>query len=429
MKLSCYTHISPSASDSDSKVLFCTKNASTILVPSGLLEDIEKGGLSGEETESLVELGFLVPSHEEEKREMLGFIREMNDRSRSMRYVVVLNLDCNLACKYCFEGTRKGKHFLSDEVEARFIDFVKRSDLSHKDGIQITFYGGEPLLSIPRIESISRKIRAFSEKKGLTYGFLLVTNGTLLTAEAVGRLALLGLTGAKVTLDGPKEVHDSFRPFRNGAGSFDIIVRNIDDVCERVRIQIGGNYTRKQYREFPRLLDHLLERGITPARVPDVKFDPVVNESSEFALPDFRDGYESSDEPWLVEASLRLRDEVLRRGFRQPKMAPSPCLMELDASLVIHYNGAIYKCPGLIGRKNCSIGDVTKGTGDYRGSHGLDDWKNEVCLACAYLPLCFGGCKYVKLVEDGSMRGTQCRKKYFDRTLAGLLAQDIKYDL
>jgi uncharacterized protein len=263
----------------------------------------------------------------------------------------------------------------------------------------------------------------------LTYSFSLVTNGTLLTAEAVGRLEPLGLKSAKVTLDGPREVHDSFRPFRNGAGSFDIIVRNIDDACDRVRIQIGGNYTRKQYREFPRLLDHLLERGITPARVLDVKFDPVVNESREFALPDFHDGYDSSDEPWIVEATILLREEVLRRGFRQPKIVPSPCLMESDASLVVHFDGTIYKCPGLIGRKNCCIGDVAKGMIDYRGSHGLDDWKNDECLACAYLPLCFGGCKYVKLVEDGSMRGTQCRKKYFDRALAGLVAQDIKYDL
>jgi uncharacterized protein len=429
MPLSRYTHISASASDSDSKVLFCTKNSSTILVPSVLIEDMEKDGLTAEEKQSLADLGFLVSSHDEEKQEMLGFIEELNALNRSMKYVVVLNLDCNLGCKYCFEGKRKGRHFLSDEVEARFIAFVKRSDFSNKDGIEITFYGGEPLLSIPRIESISLKVRSFAEKKGLTYGFSLVTNGTLLTAEAVGRLAPLGLIGAKVTLDGPKEVHDSFRPFRNGAGSFDIIVRNIDDVCDRVRIQIGGNYTRKQYREFPRLLDHLLERGITPARLPEVKFDPVVNESSEFALPDFRDGCDSTDEPWLTEATLLLREEVLKRGFRQPKIVPSPCLMQMDASLVVHYDGTLYKCPGLIGRKDCCIGTVLKGTTDCRGSHGLDDWKNDECLACAHLPLCFGGCKYVKLIEGGSMRGTQCRKKYFERTLAGLIAQDVKYEL
>jgi uncharacterized protein len=72
---------------------------------------------------------------------------------------------------------------------------------------------------------------------------------------------------------------------------------------------------------------------------------------------------------------------------------------------------------------------VLKGPGEYRSSHGLDDWKIDDCLACAYLPLCFGGCKYLKLVREGSMRGVNCQKKYFDRVLAELVAQDIRYGL
>lgn len=55
--------------------------------------------------------------------------------------------------------------------------------------------------------------------------------------------------------------------------------------------------------------------------------------------------------------------------------------------------------------------------------------KNEACLACSYLPICFGGCKYMKLPQDVTMRGVNCRKEYFDKTLAQFVAQDIKYDL
>jgi uncharacterized protein len=429
MVLSKYTKIYPSVEGVDSRILYSTKNAATIIVPSGMIDEIEKGGLSDEEKETLVGLGFLVTGLEQEKREMLGFISELNALNKSMRYIIVLNLDCNLGCKYCFEGVRKGKFYLTDEVEARFIDFVKRSDLSNKENIQVTFYGGEPLLSTERIVSISEKIRSFADSRGIQYSFSLVTNGTLLTPEVVRRLTPLGLKSAKVTLDGPKEVHDAFRPFKSGAGSFDIIVRNIGAVCDSLHIQVGGNHTRGNYRKFPLLLDYLMDRGLTPGMIPVIKFDPVINESSEFALPDFHDGCDSTEEPWLVEAAILLREEILKRGYRQPKVVPSPCLMELDDSFVVNYDGTLYKCPGMIGRKECCIGDVANIASDSRASHGLDDWKNEDCLACSYLPLCFGGCKYSKLVRDGNMRGVNCRKKYFDGTLEELVAQDVRYNL
>jgi uncharacterized protein len=409
-------------------MLFSAKNAAAALVPSEMIEDIKQGGVSGEEQETLAELGFLVPSADAEKREMLGFLDELNALNRTFNAIVVLNLDCNLACKYCFEGTRKGKHYLSPETADAFVDFVQRRDLSNKDEIQLVFYGGEPLLNIDGIVHISEKIKPFAEKKGLKYGFSLITNGTLLTPRIVQRLQPFNFQGASVTLDGPREVHDSFRPFRDGAGSFDTIVKNIQAIRDMTDVQIGGNYTRENYREFPRLLDFLPEAGLGPDKISFVKFDPVVNESSEFAPPDFHDGCISIQEPWLIEASLFLREEILKRGYRTQKIMPSACMMQYDDNLVMNYDGTLFKCPGLIGRKDFIIGDVQTGTADYRRSHNLDNWKNEECLACTYLPLCFGGCGYMKLLRDGTMCGVDCKKEYFDAVLETMLAQEMRYE-
>ncbi len=429
MKLSAYAKIFPHPKECGSAILFSTKRASAVLVPSDLIEDIEKGHLSAEEQETLSNLGFLVRNEEEERREMLAFTRELNVRDRSFNFTVVLNLDCNLGCRYCFEGTRKGKYYLSDETAGRFIEFIQRRNYSNKEEIKITFYGGEPLLSTDRIVGLSEEIGSFAKRNSLKFSFSLVTNGTLLTPAVVRRLAPLGLTSAKVTLDGPKEVHDSFRPFKSGKGSFDVIVRNIKAICDLIEVQIGGNYTKDHYREFPRLLDHLGENGLTPDKVSWIKFDPVVNESSEFAPPDFNDGCCSSDEPWLCDAAVYLREEILRRGYRTAKVRPSACIIELDDNIVVNYDGALYKCPALIGRKSCCVGDLAGALADYQTSHDLGAWKNEKCLACAYLPLCFGGCKYLALLQSGDLKGVNCRKEFFDGTLRQLIAQDIKYDL
>ena len=429
MKLSRYTKVYPSPDSADSVILFSTKRASAVLVPKDLLADIEAGRLSGEEQAELAGLGLIATDHAAERQEMLSYIQDLNARDRTMKFIVVLNLDCNLACRYCFEGTRKGKKYLSDEVAARFVEFVRTRDYADKDEIRITFYGGEPLLSVDRVAEISGRIGSFAEGRGMRYRFSLVTNGVLLTPQAVKRLRPLGLASAKVTLDGPKDVHDAFRPFKGGAGSFDVILRHLGEVADVIRIQLGGNYTKDSYRRFPGLLDLLRERGLGPDRIAAVKFDPVMNESSEFALPDFRDGCSSMDEPWVTEASVQLREEILKRGYATPKTMPSPCMMERDHSFVMDHDGILYKCPGLIGRQGCSVGDVRSGTAPCRDSHGLDDWKNEECLACAYLPLCFGGCKYQKIVRENSMRGVQCQKAYFDRVLGPLVAQDIRYGL
>jgi len=428
MHLSKYSKIYPSMEDNNSVILYSTKNAAAVLVPSSLIQDIEKNCLSDEEEQSLTDLGFLVHNHAQEKQDMLGFIRDLNSMNRSLNYVLVLNLDCNLACTYCFEGGRKGKFYLSDETADQFVDFVKHKSMGKKE-LKITFYGGEPLLSMERIEGISKKLLLFAEQQGLAYGFSLVTNGTLLTPGNVKRLTYLGLKSAKVTLDGPGRIHNRFRPFRSGTGSFDTIMKNIKDVCGMMRIQIGGNYTEEHYREFPELLDELIAKGLGPGTIPMIKFDPVVNESTEFAPSDFNDGCASINEPWISEASLYLREEILKRGYRTQKIMPSPCAIERETSLVVNYDGTLYKCPGLIGRTGCRVGDLKSGLNNYGKSHDLDAWKNEECLACEYLPLCFGGCKYMKLIHDGTMHGINCQKEYFDRSLGELVRQDIRYDL
>ena len=104
-------------------------------------------------------------------------------------------------------------------------------------------------------------------------------------------------------------------------------------------------------------------------------------------------------------------------------------MMEYKNNILVNYDGSIYKCPGLIGREAYKIGDIKTGVKDYLKSHNLDNWKNEECLDCAYLPLCFGGCRYMKLVRDGNMDGVDCRKPYFDACLETLVKQDIRYGL
>ena len=427
MQLSKYIKTYVHADDPDYLLLYSTKRASTILLPKTALELIEKGELEPSDQKVLFELGFLVPDRDEEKREMLGLIDEINRRAGRFNVIVVMNLDCNLRCTYCYEGNMKGKRYMSAETLGLLVDFLETRALSRGKDVHIDFYGGEPLLSFDDIRRVSERLKSLSEGRGLTYSFNLVTNGTLLSKAKAGELSALGMKSARITLDGPKGNHDAFRPFKSGSGTFETIVKNIKEVYDILSIQIGGNYTEENYTSFPELLDHLIAEGLSPEKFLIVKFDPVVKPGGRFALPEFRDGSESINEPWIFRAALFLREEILKRGFKTPKILPAPCMIGLTNDVVVNYDGTIYKCPGFIGWQGFEAGDLRNGMADIAESHALEIWKNEQCLDCEYLPLCFGGCRFMKVLRDGDIHGIDCRKPYLDATLETLVRQDITY--
>ncbi len=429
MELSRYLRIYP-AKNPRNVILYSTKNAAIVELPRNIADRLPDVDLSGEDRKTLRQAGFLVQDVGKEKREFLTYIDKLNGLNKSLSIKLVMNLDCNLACKYCFEGKRKGGQYITKKTADDFIGFVKKTVRRQKEikEILITYYGGEPLLSRALIISISERLKSFVEDKGLRLKLYLTTNGTLLTKETVRKLKLLGLKEALVTLDGPSDIHNSFRPFKGGTGSFDAIVKNIKDVGSRVRIALNGNFVKDNYRRFPALLHYLEDEVIDISKMPSVQFSPVVAESEDFG-PGFHEGCASVSEPWFPMASVWLREEILKRRGRQARTEPGLCMMEYENNILVNYDGGIYKCPGLIGREEFRIGDICSGTKDYRKSHNLDNWKCDDCLDCVYLPLCFGGCRYMKLVRDGNMNGVDCRKDFFDAALEKLVKQDIKYGL
>jgi uncharacterized protein len=409
-------------------LLFSTKKASLILLKEETFRKIEKGNLSSSDEARLKKLGMVVDNREEEKRAVLSLFDNLNAKNPGLNVTVVLNLDCNFSCIYCYEGELKGKLYMSPETAESLIEFIKERFTEDKNSLLIDFYGGEPLLSIDLIKSISRELKSFVESKGGTYRFTLITNGSLLKRKVAEELAPLGLERVKITLDGPPEVHNRFRPFKSGAGSFDTIIRNIKETWDLVKISLGGNFESNTYKKFPQLLDYLIKEGLTPEKVAVVKFDPVMKcPEGEISPAVYKGGCMSLDEPWLIEAAALLREEILKRGYHTPKIAPILCVVENRDAYVVNFDGVIYKCPAFIGKENFAVGGLRTGVSDYTTSYKLSIWKNEECAECVYLPLCFGGCRYLTFIQDGSIERVDCKKAFFDASLETLIKQEIRY--
>ncbi len=137
---------------------------------------------------------------------------------------------CNLDCSYCFflskEMLYPGSRFrMADELLETYIhqliDAHARAAI-----VQIAWQGGEPtLMGVDffrrSVELVNRSLRP-----GQRAEYTIQTNGTKLDAEWAAFFAehafLVG-----ISIDGPREIHDTFRVTRGGRGSFDQVMRGL----------------------------------------------------------------------------------------------------------------------------------------------------------------------------------------------------------
>lgn len=136
---------------------------------------------------------------------------------------------CNLRCEYCpysghlYVNRQHSEKKMSWETAKKAIDFyIQNSSNSYYIGL--AFYGGEPLLEFELIKKCVNYIESQIYDKEVRFD--ITTNATLLNDEIVAFLVKHNFQ-LLISLDGPKEIHDRFRRFVNGEGSFQKVIYNI----------------------------------------------------------------------------------------------------------------------------------------------------------------------------------------------------------
>ena len=119
----------------------------------------------------------------------------------------------------------KKKSVISYNVIEQFIQYLKLQQ-EEFSGLNITIYGGEPLLSLKRILYLHKKVSELN--KNITY--FVITNGYLLSLNVYKILMELPVKHFQVTIDGFKETHNKNRPHKRNNDSFEQIIKNLDDI-------------------------------------------------------------------------------------------------------------------------------------------------------------------------------------------------------
>lgn len=311
--------------------------------------------------------------------------------------------DCNLSCKYCFaeEGEYKGERALmSFETGRRALDFLVEQS-GNRRNLEVDFFGGEPLMNFDVVKQLVEYGRGLESHHDKKFRFTLTTNGVLLNDEIM-EFANREMANVVLSIDGRKEVNDRMRPFRNGSGSYDLILPKFKRLAEQ-RNQTGyyvrGTFTHNN-TDFAEDVLHLADMGFR-----QISVEPVVaGPEKEYAIT-------WEDVPAVCQEYDRLAGEMLKRKEEGKPfhffhfmidLTGGPCAAKRLSGcgsgteyLAVTPWGDLYPCHQFVGNEEFRMGDVFQGITetDIRDEFKLCNvYAKKKCRDCFAKFYCSGGC-------------------------------------
>ena len=214
--------------------------------------------------------------------------------------------DCNLACRYCFaeEGEYHGhRELMTFEVGKKALDFLIHNS-GERVNLEVDFFGGEPLMNWDVVKNLVKYGREQEKIYNKKFRFTLTTNGVLLNDEVM-EFCNKEMGNVVLSIDGRKEVHDRMRPFRKGAGSYDLIVpkfQKLADSRNQMNYYVRGTFTHYNL-DFAEDVLHLADLGFK-----QISVEPVV------ALPSDDYSIKEEDLPVIMEQYDYLAKEMVKRN-------------------------------------------------------------------------------------------------------------------
>lgn len=340
--------------------------------------------------------------------------------------------DCNLRCSYCFARPSRKPVHMPVSVARKAVDLLFQ-DVFGPPALEIDFFGGEPLLNPGVVRETVSYAKSTAAARHKTVSFTLTTNATLLDDEICDYLDR-EMENVILSLDGRPTVHDRFRRYAGGRGSYSRVLDGALRFAERRNGK--GYYVRGTYTRFNLdFADDVLE--LVRLGFDNVSMEPVV------AGPEAEYAIREEDVP-VIEREYERLAECLRtlegRGRRvrffhfELNTSRSPCLPKLYSGcgagaqyLAVTPEGDLFPCHQLTHVPRFRVGDVFEGvwnegianefavsnlvdplavnSEDVREDSGLGGFEcGTPCVTCWARFYCGGGCRANALLINGDMR-------------------------
>ena len=338
---------------------------------------------------------------------------------------------CNLRCRYCFyydvADNREVKNYgiMNDDT---LENMVKKVFDDVEYSANFAFQGGEPTMAgIEFFEKFHKLVEKYNTKK-IIVNFSLQTNGTLLNKKWLELFKkhnyLIGLS-----LDGNKEMHDTFRIDAKGEGTFSRVLKaakmmkkaevefNILCVVNKLIAQNGKlvyNFFRNngfRYYQFIPCLDSLSCSEEKDYTLTAEDYGKFLDETFNLWYEDMMSGKRISVRHFDNYTKILLGEE------------PEACDMvgHCNMNAVLESDGSMYPCDFYV-LDEFKVGNINESSFEelfkseaemrfLRTSLAVD----EKCKVCRYFKICRGGCRrHKELTAEGNYENRFCESyKYF----------------
>lgn len=324
---------------------------------------------------------------------------------------------CNLACSYCFfldkELLYPGSKFrMSDEILEMYIRQLIKAHRSPQ--VTVAWQGGEPTLMGIDFYRRAIKLQEKYGKPGMKFENTMQTNGTLLDDEWCRFFKennfLIG-----ISIDGPQELHNSYRVDKRGKETFDRVMRGLHFLQKHgVEYNVLTTVNRIN-AEYPLEVYRFLR---DETRTDWIQFIPVVDRIDEEGRTIYQKGSRVSNYSVLPEQFgsflSRIFDEWVRNDVgkifvqtfeasarRWLGLPSGMCTFEetCGIGLALEHNGDLYSCDHfvepdyLLGNiMETEILELASSERQYRFGQNKHGLLPKVCHECDVLFACRGEC-------------------------------------
>jgi len=339
-------------------------------------------------------------------------------------YELILNEDCNLRCKYCFDdiySKRSGKVVntkMSIEMMDEIIDFINKTR-NVKEITRITFFGGEPMTNWEFIEEFLKR----GEKIGYKIDYTMVTNGTLFNKDRIDTL-LNHNVGIAISIDGNRSSNDLNRVFKDGSGSYGAIMKTLPTLIGKAKgrnknsigaMMVVNDKTYKQFKENYETLTNIFgKQRVTILYTYETLNDDMLLELEEQMVETFL----NKNEP-LTSAHTRYLQSMNSGGCGSQCSTEKRFCHSPKQTVTINPRGDLFFCHRFVPK----LYDISEGFDQYYGNI-KDGWINkkyfdrkwelttapgnlkylEGCNDCECFAWCSGGCSAVHWNGSGRNR-------------------------
>jgi uncharacterized protein len=339
------------------------------------------------------------------------------------RIQMLMAQGCNLGCRYCYawrNGSNQKHTLMPWEIARQAVDYlVWRS--GPRPELQITFFGGEPLLNYPVLRQVveyGRSIEKLGHKKFI---FELCTNCTLMGKEVVDFLVEQKFL-LFMSIDGWREMHNYNRPAVEKDDLYDTIVANARYANEQYRLhklfppKVRANLTNK-YNDLRAVAKYLEELGFINVDVGAIEPLPHGDPSPAALTEDQADELHVKYEAIIVEALEKVKSGG-QLGVHSQKafnraVAPAERLPAVGVicgigrnTLVVDNKGNLFPCHRYEGMNAFILGDIFTGLdreATMRYYRQVNGHATEHCDDCWIRDYCGGGCAWLLSARDGHL--------------------------